>query len=291
MVDDAPTDGTAARLGEHAPDVRLERLESHSGFAVAANRGIGLTRSPFVALLNVDTRADSDWLRHLVEQLSAAPRAVGFAASMMLQLAAPDLIDSAGDCFSRYGSALKRGRGRQADEWERQERVLSACAGAALYRRQMLDEIGRFDETFGSYLEDVDLGLRAALAGYECLFVPAARVLHQGGGSALPRAEYVRRMTANRAATVLHCLPSSLLLRHCLRLLWGQFYFFVAYARPWSSLQGYGDLLRRLPAVLRRRQAIQSRRRLPDEALDSLLERELGEPSLLRLLRRRLSQR
>jgi GT2 family glycosyltransferase len=289
VVDDGSSDGTADWIAQHAPDVRLERFERQRGFAAAANLGIGKSTAPFVALLNADTRADAEWLRSLVTALEAAPKDVGSAASKLLQLDAPSKIDNAGDCFTRYGSALKRGRGESAGGFSRIEPVLSASAGAALYRRAMLDDIGPFDETFESYLEDVDLGLRAQLAGYRCFFVPGARVLHQGGGAGLPRRRYVRLVTANRLATVLHSFPTRLLWRHVARLLWGQWYFFVASRHPRQTLLGYWDLMLRLPGVLARRGHVQSRRQLDVEAFDRLLGRELGEPTLRTLLRRRLT--
>lgn len=291
FVDDASTDDTVVRLEALAPKARILRLPEHGGFARAANAGIRATAAPLVALLNVDTEARPEWLAQLAEHLVAAGDGAGFAASKMLQLDAPERVDSAGDSLSRFGSARKRGHGEPAERWTRPARVLSASAGAALYRRRMLDDVGLFDETFDSYLEDVDLGLRAQVAGYECLYVPTAHVLHQGGGSGLPRPRYVRLMTANRVATVAKNLPGRLLLRHFLSLAWGQVYFLAAYRRPFSSLAGYSDLVRRLPAILRERRRIQRGRRVSTKRLGRLLSPELGEPPLWRLLFRRLRAR
>jgi GT2 family glycosyltransferase len=291
VVDDASTDGTADWLAEHGGDVRVTRLDRHRGFAAAANRGIELSTAGFIALLNADTRAHAGWLEALLSYLSRAPPSVGFAASRMLQLSDPDRVDSAGDQFSYYGSALKRGRGDESQEWCKSDTVLSACAGAALYRRAMLDEIGHFDESFESYLEDVDLGMRARLAGYTCRFVPEARVLHQGGGSGLPRRRYVRLMTANRAATILRNFPAPALGRQWLRLLWGQWYFLLAYRRPWQSALGYLNLLRRLGAILRHRRSTQAARRVSSAEFERSLSRRLGEPPLHRLLTQRLRNR
>lgn len=291
VVDDASTDDAVDWLSRHAPDVRTIRLDTHRGFAATANRGIAEGSAPLVALLNADTRADPHWLEELVKGLDSAPETVGFAASKMLQLENPERIDCAGDRFTRYGSALKRGRGEEAGAWSEPGPVTSASAGAALYRRSMLDSIGAFEESFGSYFEDVELGLRAQLAGYGCVYVPSARVLHQGGGSGLPRGNYVRLVTANRVATVLHTFPAALLWRHALCLAWGQWYFLVASRHPGSTLAGYWDLLRRLPRVLARRRALrQDRATTPDE-FDRLLGRELGEPGLIELWRRRRRRR
>ena len=291
VVDDASTDGIRAWLHEHAPEVRTIGLDTHRGFAAAVNRGIDAGSAPMVALLNADTRADPEWLERLVSALDSAEENVGSAASRMLQLRAPGRIDNAGDRFTRYGSALKRGRGDDADDWSESGRVLSASAGAALFRRSMLAEIGAFDESFESYLEDVELGLRARLAGYACLYVPTAKVLHQGGGSGLPRSRYVRLVTANRIATVLHTFPGRLLWRHAPHLIWGQWYFLVASRRPIQSLLGYWDLVQRLPRVLGRRRQLQAGRRISPDEFDRLLGRRLGEPGLTELFRRRWRRR
>jgi len=286
VVDDGSSDGILEWLRDNAPEVQVERLAAHRGFAAAANRGIRAATAPLVALLNVDTQADPEWLSCLATALEDASPQVGMAASKMLRLEAPESIDNAGDHFTHYGSALKLGHGDPSSRWTEQRAILSASAGAALYRRSMLDEIGLFDESFESYLEDVELGLRAQLAGYGAIFVPTAQVLHQGGGSGLPRGRYVRLITANRVATVLHTFSAGQLWRHALRLLWGQWYFLVASRRPWQSLLGYIDLIGRLPRVLNRRREIQSRRRIDAAQFELQLGRELGEPPLSHLLRR-----
>ncbi|UEC41748.1 MAG: hypothetical protein METHSR3v1_2460001 [Methanothrix sp.] len=108
---------------------------------------------------------------------------VGVCAAKMLF---PDgRINSAGICISRSGAAWDRGMFEpDRGQYEFVEEVFGACAGAALYRREMLDEIGLFDEDFFLYLEDVDLAFRARLAGWKCLYVPGARVIHHHGGTA-----------------------------------------------------------------------------------------------------------
>jgi len=290
-VDDGSTDGSQAWLERHADTVMVHSLARHSGFAAAVNHGIRSTSSPLVALLNADTQVEADWLEQLSTALLAEPTTTGLAASRMLQLSDPTVVDSAGDSFTVFGSALKRGHGEPAANWSRPEKVLSACAGAALYRRAMLAKIGLFDDSYESYLEDVDLSLRAQLAGYDCLFVPAARVLHAGGGSGLARKRYVRLVTANRATTVLKNFPASAIWRHLLPLLWGQIYFLLAYRRPLSSLLGYGRFLRQLPGAIRRRREIQASREISSREFSEGLEQRLGEPPLRQLFRGRFERR
>ncbi len=286
-VDNGSTDGSIEDLRRDSPEVSLVSLPVNRGFAVAANEGIQHDDSAYVALLNADTRPRPGWLAALVECLDASPPEVGAVASKMLRLDDPSLVDDAGDTLSVYGSAGKRGHGEPAAAYSSPAEVFSVCAGAALYRRSFLAEVGLFDPRFESYLEDLDLGLRGRLYGYRYLFVPGAEVLHQGHGSDLPRGRYVTLVTRNRLLLLVKNLPASVLLRHWRRWLFGQIYFLLAYRRPLRSLQGYAGFLRRLGPALAERRRLASRRKIAPAAVDALLARELGEPTLRELLRRR----
>ncbi len=291
LVDNGSDDGAAESARARDPRIEVIRFERNRGFAAAANAGIRAGRGPYVALLNADTRAEPGWLAALVACLEGSAPQIASAASLMLRLEAPDRVDDAGDELSWYGSAAKRGHGRPASDYSQPGEVLSACAGAALYRRSLFDEIGLFDETFESYLEDVDLGLRARVLGFRCRYVPEARVHHQGHGSALERGRWVALTTRNRLLTICKNLPAPLLLRHAPRLAWGQLYFLAANRRPLQSLRGYLGALRRLPHVWRQRCRILGRRRIALADLDRALSRRLGEPPLRDLVARRLRRR
>ncbi|PKL58778.1 MAG: hypothetical protein CVV34_00995 [Methanomicrobiales archaeon HGW-Methanomicrobiales-5] len=94
-------------------------------------------------------------------------------------------INSTAICISRSGAAWDRGMGEpDHGPFDSAEEVFGPCAGAALYRRSMLDEIGLFDEDFFLFMEDVDLAFRARLSGWKCMYVPTARVVHIHGGTA-----------------------------------------------------------------------------------------------------------
>ena len=106
------------------------------------------------------------------------------AASKMLRFDDRGVIDATGDTLRWSGVALQRGQGeRDRGQYDRPERVFSACAGAALYRRSAFAEVGPFDEAFFAYLEDVDWGFRAQLLGHGCLYVPTAIAYHVGSAS------------------------------------------------------------------------------------------------------------
>ncbi len=290
LVDNGSTDGSVAFVRQNYPEVQILSFAKNRGFAPAVNAGIRQSSSKYVALLNVDTVPRPDWLLALVETMERSPSRVGSLASKMLNLENPDIIDDAGDVLSWYGSARKRGLGEPAKAYNKEEEVFSACAGAALYRRSFLEETGEFDESFGSYLEDIDLGLRGQMLGYRCLFVPGAEVLHHSHGSGLSRSRYVYLVTRNRLKLLTKNIPSPLLLKHRRTLIYGQIYFFLVYKRPLHSIAGTMSWLATLPHTLRQRRGIQRQKQIPNQELDVLLSDGLGEMPLRDILRSRLQR-
>jgi GT2 family glycosyltransferase len=285
LVDNGSTDDSVAFVEQRYPEVKIVILPTNKGFAAAVNLGIRQSCSDYVALLNVDTVPQPDWLASLVQIMDQSPAEISCLASKMLSLANPDLIDDAGDTLSWYGSARKRGSGQPAQHYSQVEEVFSVCAGAALYRRNFFEDVGDFDENFVSYLEDVDLGLRGRLGGHQYLYVPAAEVWHQSHGAGLARSRYVYLMTRNRLALIFKNIPAALLLKKARMLLFGQFYFFLVYKKPFHSLAGIISFLITLPQILRQRRRIQQSKRVSNQDLEGMLSSELGEPRLRDIIR------
>jgi len=179
LVDNGSTDGSLAYVRAHFPQVRLIENETNLGFAAANNQGIRASNSEFVALLNNDTQVATNWLSAMWQAM-AADSAVGMCAAKMVLTEQPGVIDSAGIALDRSGIAwgIAGGQMDGTAAVNRPAEVFGASGGAALYRRALLDEIGLFDEDFFAYLEDVDLAWRAQWAGWKCLYVPTATVLH-----------------------------------------------------------------------------------------------------------------
>jgi GT2 family glycosyltransferase len=276
VVDGASRVGSAELVAERYPEVRLIRLSANFGFTGNVNAGLRAARGSLLALLNNDAEAEANWVAELVAALDANPGA-GACASKMLHHARRDLIASAGDLLGRDGLARQRGNG-QPDEGQldQPDDVLAASGGAVAYRRALLDDVGVFDTGFVSYLEDVDLGLRAQLRGWSCRYAPGARVYHRvsaTGGGALA-SYYVARNTVRLIA---RCFPASVL-RICLpMMLAAQLDRARAAARAWrgaaarATLRGQAAGLLELPTALRSRRAIQARRTIPDATFLSLL--------------------
>ena len=204
VVDNASTDGSREWLARQ-PDVRVICNETNAGFAAACNQGIRASNAPFVALLNDDTRAEPQWLAALVEGMPSPPcshtpfrweKGVGSCASLLLFADQPDIVQSAGIAVDRAAIAWDRLRGWPANSAaaSRACEVFGASGGAALYRRDMLDDIGLFDERFFAYLEDVDLAWRAQRAGWRCRYVPQARVLHHASATSVEGSAFKNRL-------------------------------------------------------------------------------------------------
>jgi len=209
LTDNGSTDGSAEWVADHFPQVRLIRNATNLGFAAANNQAIRVTESPYVVTLNNDTEAAETWLAELVAAVES-DATVGMVASQMLLAHAPGMIDSAGIEVDWTGTAWQRRRGELADEDGDPEEVFGPCAGAALYRRAMLDEIGLFDEDFFAYYEDVDLAWRARNAGWRCLYAPRARVYHAHsatGGQNLTHKRYL--IGRNKVWTLIKNYPAA----------------------------------------------------------------------------------
>jgi len=210
VVDNGSSDGSPAVAEEFGATVI--RNAENRGFCAANNQGIAAARGEFVALLNNDAEAEPGWLAALVRACSKAP-GIGMAASKVLVWEDPGRIDKVGHLI--FPDGQNRGRGAGAidrGQFDREEEVLWPDGCAALYRKSMLDAIGGFDEDFFAYGDDAELGLRARIAGWRCVYAPDAVVRHHRGstmgkGSAA-RLELIER---NRVLLALKLFPWSLL--------------------------------------------------------------------------------
>ena len=180
VVDNGSTDGSVEWLKEHG--IPAVFLKTNTGFSGAVNVGIKKAATPYVILLNNVTKADPDYVGELVRAMEASPK-IFSVSSRMIQMYHPDLMDDAGDMYSVLGWAYQRGVGQPLERYDKPFKIFSACAGAAIYRRQVFEEIGYFDEMHFAYLEDIDVGYRAKLYGYDNVYCPTARIFHVGSGT------------------------------------------------------------------------------------------------------------
>ncbi len=173
----------AALSGERGGlPVYVMPLAQNTGFSGAVNAGIRAAVTPYVILLNNDTEVHRDFIRELERAMERSPR-VFSVSSKMIQLHEKSRMDDAGDLYTVIGWGFQRGVGQKSSGYGKARRVFTACAGAAIYRRDVFKEIGLFDELHFAYLEDLDVGYRARIAGYENWYCPTAVVWHVGSGT------------------------------------------------------------------------------------------------------------
>ena len=180
VVDNGSGDGSVEWLKEH--QIPSIFLEENTGFTGAVNVGIRASDTPYVLLLNNDTEVEPNYVEVMEREIKRSDR-IFSVSGKMIQMYHPELMDDAGDMYSILGWAYQRGVGQPVERYNRPRRVFSACAAAAIYRRSVFDEIGLFDPMHFAYLEDIDVGYRARLYGYENLYCPDAVVYHVGSGT------------------------------------------------------------------------------------------------------------
>jgi GT2 family glycosyltransferase len=276
LVDNGSNDGSQAYVRDHFPEVRLIELGQNRGFTGACNAGWAAAQGEFILLLNNDTEADAGWVAAVVDAFRRHPQA-GVIASKLLLFDQRDHFHSAGDFVRLDGIPGNRGVWRRdTGQFEAEELVFSACGGAAGYRRAMLDEIGFLDDDFFFSCEDVDMGWRANLAGWEVWYAPTAVVYHKlkatGGsetGSYYDGRNFLYLLWKN--------YPGSLLRRHWPLIFRAQWQISrealyawrgaAARARLRGQLAGLFGFVKMLP----KRRTIQANRRLSDDSLTNRL--------------------
>lgn len=183
IVDNASKDGSIEYIKEEFKEkVTLICLDENYGFSKAVNEGIKKSTSEFVALLNNDTELDEKWLEELYKCIQKDEK-IFSCCSKMLRFVERDIIDDAGDEYTLLGWGNKIGDGKASSDYEEDKEVFSSCAGAAIYRSSILDEIGLFDENFFAYLEDMDISYRARIYGYKNYYASKAKVYHIGSAT------------------------------------------------------------------------------------------------------------
>jgi GT2 family glycosyltransferase len=252
-------------------------LPGNRGFAGACNAGIRASRGQFVALLNSDTEADEHWLAEAMAAFERHPEA-GMIAGKMRLFDRRDSLHTAGDFYQLDGVPGNRGVWqRDEGQFDCEEYVFSANGGSALYRRAMLDEIGLLDDDFFFSCEDVDLGWRAQLAGWKCIYAPKAIVYHKlaatGGG---PTASFYDGR--NAIWVIAKNYPGALWRQYWREVLRAQLRITGEALLAWrgaaarARLRGQLAGLIGLPKMLRKRRAVQAARRVSDEYLRQILK-------------------
>lgn len=212
VIDNSGAGAIAAELAEGFPKLALRTHinPSNLGFAAAINQAWAMSDARYLATLNDDAEADPGWLAALKCAMDQAAE-TGMCASQV-RLYGAEQLDSAGMLLYADGSSKQRGQGRPPSDFSALEETLFPSASAALYRREMLEDVGLFDADFFLYCEDTDLGLRARWNGWRSIYVPQAVVFHhysRSAGAASPlKAWYIER---NRLWVAAKTFPARML--------------------------------------------------------------------------------
>jgi GT2 family glycosyltransferase len=259
------------------PEVRVIALSENRGFTGGNIAGWEQSRGDLIVLLNNDTEAHPLWLEGLYKANLAFPQAGSFASKMLL-FDDREHIDNCGFDLTSAGLTIDLGRGEQdGPVWATPRKVFGACGGAAAYRRNMLEEVGFLDDHFFMVYEDVDLGFRSQLHGCDCVFVPAAIVYHRLSATRKENSsQSVYFSQRNIEFVYLKNMPFEMIRSLPQRLLYelGCAIYFLKQGAGLAFLKAKLDAMRQLPAMVRKRKAIQRRGAIGSGQLRSLMRHD-----------------
>ena len=291
IVDNASTDHSTGLVRERFPEYQLIVNEKNLGFGGGNNVGICASQGKYIMMLNNDTRLDPKCIEELKRSIEK-DKSYGVCASKILLESAPDVIDGVGILVCPDGLSFGRGRLEKRDRYDKEEELFFAADCACLYRREMLEDIGLYDEDFFAYADETDMGWRAQLAGWKCTYSPNAIVYHlhsvsSGGRVSSFKAFLVER---NRIWVAVKNFPISLILLGQFYTLWR--YLFQAYgalrgrgaAGRFTSdfskaelvkilLKAYLSAARKFPLMLKKRKMIQKKKRISNREVYRLIKR------------------
>ncbi len=238
IIDNDSHDGSVAYIKKNYPEFIIIENKENLGFAAAANQGIKASKSEYVFLLNNDVVLESNCISNLLKCIEK-DKNIFAVSSKMIQYHDRNKMDDAGDEYTLLGWTKRVGYGKSPDLYTKEREIFSACAGAAVYRRNVFDEIGFFDENFFAYMEDVDISYRARIWGYKCVYCPQAVVYHVGSASSGSRYnEFKIKLAArNNVYVPYKNMPWPQLVINSVFLLSGYLIKYLFFLR-----QGYGSI-------------------------------------------------
>ena len=281
LVDNASSDGSANGIETQFSNVTVLRSDRNLGFAAGNNLGLVHAQNcPWVALLNPDAFAEPKWLENFMRASEGQPE-YGFFGCLMRDANSSENLDGTGDVYHVSGLCWRRDRGvTESKATMEAGEIFGPCAAAALYRRDILEEVGGFDERFFCYLEDIDLAFRLRLRGYRCWYVPEAVVHHVGSGITGKQSDFsVYHGHRNMVWTFFKSMPAVLLWLYLPLHLIANLAGVAKHAtqgRFRVVLRAKLDALKGLPAMFDARGANQRARRVDAWSLRKSMARGLG---------------
>jgi GT2 family glycosyltransferase len=289
VVDNGSTDGSVAWLREQ-PNLQVIESKTNLGFAAANNLGLRACRESTVLCINPDVVLDPGYVEFCLRHLARPD--VGSVTGKLLRASPVDIIDSTGHAVYGIGWAENRGElSPDGPSFAQAQEVFGVCAAAGLYRVGALHSVrieGQvFDETYFSYIEDVDLDWRLRWAGWRAWYEPlAVAVHHRSASGARFSAPVMRHIVKNRLLTVVKNYDRSWLLREGVGLAAFTTIKTADFGlRHPSAVMGLVDFARLVPEAMRKRRAVKSLRRTPSSEMRTWLLRFPWRERTLRRIR------
>lgn len=184
IVDNGSTDKSKEYIKSNSFNFPVNLIENDEnlGFAPAVNQGIKVAKYDYIFSLNNDTEVKKGSIGALIDLISSSDDIFSVQAKM-LQYNNKELIDDVGDEYNLLAWTKKTGENHKSTEFSEVREIFSSCAGAAMYKKSLLEELGYFDDNFFAYMEDVDLAIRSKINGYRNLLCPEAIVYHIGSAT------------------------------------------------------------------------------------------------------------
>ena len=279
LVDNGSADGSVEFVQTQFPGVQLLALPQNLGFTGGNIAGYAQARGNIVILLNNDTEAHSHWLEEIHRASQRYPAAGSFASKMMY-FDERSRVENCGFDLGTAGTTVDLGRDEpDGPAWTQPRKVFGGCGGAVAYRRAMLEDVGFLDPDFFMTYEDADLSFRAQLRGYECVYIPGAIVYHRyrATNSKTPSRQvfYSQR---NIEFVYLKNMPLGLMLRsapHRFLYELGAAIYFSKKGAGSAFFRAKLEVLRCLPAILRKRREIQRTKTITNSRVKSMMKSSL----------------
>lgn len=282
LVDNNSKDESVKFTEKNYPEVKILKLDFNTGFSVAVNEGIkysmDILESDFILLLNNDTECKPDFLEEMIKGFK--DENTGSVACKMINFYDRNIIDDAGDFIKRKGSPFARGfEEKDSGQFDKAEFIFGACAGAAIYKREVVEKIGYFDDDFFAYYEDVDFSFRMQLAGFKCFYNPKAVCYHKRGATTSSKSGFQTMLCEkNLIALRIKNYPASTLIK------WFPYFFMIRFVRYYrfyrdhssellkSAVKGYFKGLSEIPKSLKKRSKIQKMKTVSTDYIESLFK-------------------
>jgi len=260
VADNASRDASVRIVREEYPEVRLLALPENLHFCRGNNAALALAQGKFIAFLNNDTHVVPEWAAEIIRGFEDHPEAGAIACKLVLA-DQPEVLDNAGTEWLSVLIGHKIGWLQPARDFAEPRLIFGFCGGGCALRREVLEQVGAFDEDFESHYEDVDLSFRVQLAGWRCLYQPTATVFHHTAASYGQTSPLVvHRTTRNGDWVVVKNVPWPWLLKYGWAMVIHRLYALVYWAFHggfWARVKGHWAALRGLRRMLGKRRVIQ----------------------------------